>query len=449
VLRHATTRDDHKSVEAGAPAPLVVTPASEDAGTRAAVGLFRPEVFVHQARRLDGEVLLYSGPPLRFSGYLIAAVLVFSLLFFSTMTYARTETVQGWLVPAGGLIRIAGQAGTTLDEVYVREGDSVRADQPIARLKLARETSGGDSGQLKIASAVDELEASRTGAVAVESKIRADENAFAAQRASLAAQLQRARDLLALLEKKRALARADLERFEQLKTQGFVSQSTLGKMSLAALDADQAVVTQNASIEALAQTIRDVEAKIGQTPMLLLQARSAAQAEAAALTQKLEQLRVDAEYTLSAPRAGTVLALPYTVGQTIVPDSSIAVLAPSGNALEAELFVPSRASGFVKIGQEVALQYQAYSYRTFGSAHARITSISRVTLSPKDLADAGLNPDEPVFRVRCRLLTAYVSAYGSKHELRPGASLTAVIVLDRRSLLEWIFDPLFAVSRRL
>ena len=41
-----------------------------------------------------------------------------------------------------------------------------------------------------------------------------------------------------------------------------------------------------------------------------------------------------------------------------------------------------------------------------------------------------------------------VHAYGEAIPLQPGMLLSADIVFDRRSLVRWLFDPLFAVSRR-
>jgi len=54
-----------------------------------------------------------------------------------------------------------------------------------------------------------------------------------------------------------------------------------------------------------------------------------------------------------------------------------------------------------------------------------------------------------VFLVRVKLDSPNVKAYGTEIPLRPGHTLTADIEIDRRSLLRWMFDPLFAFSGRL
>jgi membrane fusion protein len=53
-----------------------------------------------------------------------------------------------------------------------------------------------------------------------------------------------------------------------------------------------------------------------------------------------------------------------------------------------------------------------------------------------------------VFRVRVALARDDIHAYGEAIPLQPGMLLTADIVFDRRSLIRWLFDPLFAVAER-
>jgi membrane fusion protein len=41
-----------------------------------------------------------------------------------------------------------------------------------------------------------------------------------------------------------------------------------------------------------------------------------------------------------------------------------------------------------------------------------------------------------------------VAAYGRREPLVSGMTLTARIVTEKQSLLQWLFEPLFAVQRR-
>jgi membrane fusion protein len=52
------------------------------------------------------------------------------------------------------------------------------------------------------------------------------------------------------------------------------------------------------------------------------------------------------------------------------------------------------------------------------------------------------------YPVTVRLDRDSVDAYGRKEPLVFGMTLSARVVVDRRSLLEWLFEPLLAVRGR-
>jgi membrane fusion protein len=77
-----------------------------------------------------------------------------------------------------------------------------------------------------------------------------------------------------------------------------------------------------------------------------------------------------------------------------------------------------------------------------------VTSVSRTVLAPSEVAIPGLEIREPVFRIRARLDRETVAAYGERLPLQPGMLVTADVVIDRRTLFEWLLDPLYAAGRR-
>ncbi|MFN7236497.1 MAG: HlyD family efflux transporter periplasmic adaptor subunit, partial [Brevundimonas sp.] len=160
------------------------------------------------------------------------------------------------------------------------------------------------------------------------------------------------------------------------------------------------------------------------------------------------QTEAQSTYVVTATVAGRIVALPVQRGQTVAPGASLAVVTPQGSTLEAELYAPSRAAGFVREGQEVRLLYQAFPHQKFGTGQGVVTSVSRTVLAPAEIAIPGLQVQEPVFRVRVKLARDSVAAYGETVPLQPGMLLSADVVIDRRSLLEWLLDPLYAAGRR-
>ena len=115
--------------------------------------------------------------------------------------------------------------------------------------------------------------------------------------------------------------------------------------------------------------------------------------------------------------------------------------------LQAELFVPTRAAGFVRDGQRVRVLYEAFPYQNFGTYGGRIVKVSRTVLAPADAA-APVELKEPAYRVTAALDRPDVDANGDRVPLRPDMLLRADIVLDRRTLMDWLLNPLLGAGAR-
>jgi membrane fusion protein len=123
---------------------------------------------------------------------------------------------------------------------------------------------------------------------------------------------------------------------------------------------------------------------------------------------------------------------------------------PQGSKLEAQLLVPSRAIGFIGAGNRVVLRYQAYPYQKFGQQYGRVVQVSRSALSHAEAASlVGQNVAAPLYRVLVRLDRQSIDAYGKAEALKPGMALDADILLDRRSLWQWVFEPLYGLRQQL
>jgi membrane fusion protein len=103
-------------------------------------------------------------------------------------------------------------------------------------------------------------------------------------------------------------------------------------------------------------------------------------------------------------------------------------------------------------GQTVRLRYQAFPYQKFGFYDGVVATISSAALNPADLPQqqAGLTSlygtGEPVYRITVKLARQTATVYGNPVPLQPGMQLEADVMLERRRLIEWVFDPLFTLT---
>ena len=164
--------------------------------------------------------------------------------------------------------------------------------------------------------------------------------------------------------------------------------------------------------------------------------------------------RIDVEnaraYVITAPVAGRISALQANSGSTVTTLTPLMSIVNDGARMQAELYAPSRAIGFARTGQEVRLMYDAFPYQRFGSFAGRIISISRTVLAPNEIdAPVQAQTKEPMYRIQVAIVDQNILAFGQRIALQPGMTLQANIVLDRRSFLDWLLEPINAVRSRL
>ncbi|MBM3605050.1 MAG: HlyD family efflux transporter periplasmic adaptor subunit [Alphaproteobacteria bacterium] len=409
--------------------------------------LFRQQAVAYQSRALDGEVLLRLSMPMRVLNVLAILIVVGGLIFATRASYARMETVAGWVVPEGGLIRVTARQGGTIEELPVSEGDNVIAGEALARLRLSSDTALGNAGTALAAQLDSQIEAVRSLAEAERDKLLADEVALTAQRDAMVNELDHSRARIDAMSERLDLVRSNATRVTEIAERGYASTRSVEEAEMAVLSAEQDLVNVRTSIMTMERQLADVDAQLRTIPISIRAAEAQAREGEAVLARQSTEMAVQHTYYAGATVAGRVVALPVTPGQTVAPQAVIAVLTPEDSSLEAELYVPSRAAGFIEQGQEVQLMYQAYPYQKFGVAKGRITSVSRTVLAPTEVAIPGLEINEPVFRVKVALGRDSVTAYGQEMPVQPGMLLSANVVIDRRSLVEWLLDPLYAVGR--
>ena len=133
----------------------------------------------------------------------------------------------------------------------------------------------------------------------------------------------------------------------------------------------------------------------------------------------------------------------------VTPGTPLLAIIPDDSPLEAHLYAPSRSIGFVHAGQQVLLRYLAYPHQKFGMHRASVVAVSRNPMAPTDLGFPPADGSrEPLYRIKARLDTQAIAAYGRLEPLQPGMQIEADILLDRRRLIEWIFEPLLGLAGR-
>src|SRR5690606_32853816 len=257
-------------------------------------------------------------------------------------------------------------------------------------------------------------------------------------------ELGQLRDQLAIRTRQTALARETLARYRALRREQYLSELQVNQQQQAVLDlvaGRQALQRQQAGLQRelaqLDEALRGLPAERA--------ARGADTARELALLER-EHVQNDAsgKRLVEAPVAGLVANRLVEPGQAVRAGQPLLTLLPAGSHLRAQLFVPSRAVGFIEPGDRVLLRYQAFPYQKFGHHEGVVRRVSRSAVP-----GAGGQGAEPFYRVLVEIRRQSITAYGRQEPLRPGMLLEADIMGEDRKLYEWVLEPLYSVAGRL
>ena len=136
-------------------------------------------------------------------------------------------------------------------------------------------------------------------------------------------------------------------------------------------------------------------------------------------------------------------------GSRSPPTRTLATVLPKGSGLHVELLVPTRAIGFVQKGQEVVLRYEAFPHERFGQYRGTITDIGRNVWTAGRAHRPALGEGARLSRGREARAARTSPRSGQDFPLRPGMLVNADLLLEKRTLLEWIFEPVLQLKGRL
>lgn len=414
-------------------------------------GLFREEVLRAQRGERLGTINLAT--PLGFRWWVVvAAALAVSLVLILVFgQYTRRETVSGQLLPSAGLLTLSAQITGTVSRILVYEDESVRAGQPLAEVSanLVSASMGDTHAQVGVQLRAQESQV-RTTLANLQPQTSLQSKDLGRRIGMLQAQIAQISDQLTLQRQQADTTEHLLHKAGPLHRRGVISTVEFDQYQATALSQRAEIKTLNRQRLDTEQQLSTLQAQLAQLPLETAAKAGRLRGQLAQLDAQLAENAAQGETLLRAPRAGVISNLLVKPGQNVTSGQTLLSILPMGSKLEAQLLVPSSAIGFVSPGNRVVLRYQAFPYQKFGQQYGKVVQVSRSALSPVETASLlGQNVATPLYRVLVALDRQAIDADGNAQPLKPGMALDADILLDRRNLWQWVFEPLYGLRERL
>ncbi len=412
-------------------------------------GLFRAAAVKQQATRLDGEVII--ALPLSSSLLTIVLLLVVVVIisFLSLTSFNRKETVTGYLKPDIGLAKISSPRAGTVSQLYVEDGQQVVAGQPLALISIPEYLAEGQS----LTGSLSQALLQQTELLNLRKQQLA--NQYLQQHSELGSRVSLSQNLLQdiaaqqqLLQQRFSLQQKRLSDYQQLTSSGAMSDRELQQQQEQLLSLQQQLAELNASEQNQLAQIAQLQGQLDRLPTEQQQQLAVLDSDISRLEQQKIELDARGQLLLTAPVNGRVTNLVAEIGNSIHSTSPLLTIMPENAQLQAILLVPTRAYGFVMPGQRTRLRFDAFPYQRFGLYEGEVIKTAQAIVLPTEV-DMPVALQEPVYRVAVALSQQEIRAYGATVPLQSGMSLSADIVLEQRSLLAWLFEPILSLKGRL
>jgi membrane fusion protein len=412
-------------------------------------GLERPHPILFRQSAVEAALGTQIGEAFaaHWRGVKVFTVFAFTLtaalfLFIGTIEYSPSHRVPCYTDAQNGLARLNAPADGQIIDLPISEGTRVKKGDLLATLSTDKLREGGDSQHSALGARLQaerdmierEIDAARKEAAANHEMIVRRIAGLRLEQDSARADSQSAEQLLGSL-------RAQLDQFTSLVTQGYVSKLQLAQKRDEVTLQESRVAASRATLRRIERDIATSEAEQNVVDAKLNGLIENRRRAAGELERLLVQSDVDSQQVIRAPMDGIVSTALIVKGQSVEQGQALFSVAAANAPLIIRLLVPARAAAAVKPGLDIRFVLRAYPREKFGDFAARVLNVSATPALPGDVTQV-LPVSEAAFVAVASLPRGLRGPDGRALWLQPGMIGDALVPIERRTILEWLLDPI-------
>lgn len=410
--------------------------------------LFRKEAIQFSESSREGKVVI--AQPLKASLilYLLIVLAVAIVLFLVFVDYEQTRSARGQIRPALNTAQVTAPKGTSLVELFVNDGDLVEAGQPLFKVKhLNYDSQGNDLLEANKAAIQSTLDLYNEQLMMVENTYQQKKTVLDQRIIVNENKLKLLQESLVKFEAKYELLKEQIEDFNRLYAQSQISKAELYNKKIELLDFEINMNRVRQEIDAVKSEILGNKESLIQLALLEESEISRLKVSIEDKNQIMLQVSGEKEQIIKAGISGKVTNINNTLGGQITTSDPIMQIVPNNSRLLAEVYISSQDIGFIKTGQKVRMALDAFPYQKYGYASGTVNNIGETAIG--ELSDSRtITTNENQYRVLVELDSTSIHHQGRDHQFVPGMMLKGFIYGDRRSLFQWLFEPVYGVMER-
>jgi adhesin transport system membrane fusion protein len=400
---------------------------------------------------------------------LLVTIFAFFVVFIIWSSFAKIDISargEGQVVPSSEVQIISNLEGGIVDEFFVKEGDTVKKEQTIMRLRdvgANSELGTNEARYLGLLATITRLQAEVEGKPTIEfppevmekapQSVAEEMSAFSANRMKLSGQTmvletelaQRRQEVSELQSKSSDLAgvirlqQQELEQIRPLVERGSAPRIELLQLERGIKEKETELNSVRNSIPRANSAIAQAQARIGELRSTLTaqsQMELAAKTiEMNALKQTLSGLQDRKGRTeIKSPVDGIVKDLKVnTVGGVVKPGEPVVEIVPMDDQLIVEAKIKPADIARLRPGMPSMVKFTAYDFAVYGGLKGKVTEISADTIKNEK--------GESFYRVKVRTDQNILKHNGEVLPIIPGMVANVDIMTGQRTVMQYLLKP--------
>ena len=399
---------------------------------------------------------------------LLAFMSLFMVIAVGWAYWAEVDEItraEGSVIPSSRLQIIQNLEGGILEDLFVTEGEKVRAGQVLIQLddtKFSSDMRGGQIEYFSELARISRLKAEVNEATPEFSAeldnysnyVSREKALFESRRAGLMAEeditrrqtAQSKQELVSIkaqadyLRTSYELGKQELEMTLPLADRGVVSQVELIQLKQRVNDLWGELTMAELSMPKLEQAHEEAKARERE---VLLRFKEEALTELNEAEVKIRQVR-ESQNSLEDQVSRTLVRSPVdgvikkinvtTIGGVIQPGMDLIEVVPLEDNLMVEARVNPKDIGFLHTGLRAVVKFTAYDFAVYGGLEGTVDHISADTIQDEK--------GESYYLVRVRTAENYLGTKSKPLEIIPGMRSNIDIMTGKKTIMEYLMKPI-------
>lgn len=395
-------------------------------------------------------------------------------LFIIWANFAYIDEIargEGEIIPSGENQIVQNLEGGIVEEIMVKEGDTVKAGEILLRIDNQKSASSLSSNEIKanaLEAKIARLSAESNNQKFIVSEslkksipmiVANEESLYNTNQENLNSQIRSLQEQLKQKEQELSEARTELDHLKSsfsmiskevkmtkpMVDKGVRSKIDFLKLQREANDIESRYETTVQSIPRLKAAKQEVRNKIEEAKLTY---QSDAKTKLNEAISELRALRANVtaladEVTrtiVKAPTNGIVKKLfVNTVGGVIKPGADILEIVPSDQTLLVNVRVKPADIAFIYYGQKAIVKFTAYDFSIYGGLEGKV-----VLISPDTQKD---QKENVYYVVQIKTTKNYLGSEANPLKIIPGMTVNVDIITGKKTVLDYILKPILKTKQ--